>query len=139
MLVLAIGVVVVDIVGRRLLSATVTGTVDLTQLAVMWAAGLAIPYAMHKDGHVKVEIATARLSSRAVFALDVLGTLVGIAFVLIILAVSWPQASRILDYGDISQDLGIPLIAYWCALLLGMALTLLASLLRLADLLRKRS
>lgn len=128
----AIGIVVVDIIGRRLLNLSVIGTVDLTQLSVMCAAFLAIPYAFHRDAHVKVEIATTGFGARVQRMLDMFGLVAGLVFMAIVLWVSLPQALRINSYGDVSQDLGLPLIAYWSVLLIGCGLAILALVLRLA-------
>ncbi len=137
-LVAAIGVVAADVVGRRGLGFTVLGTVDLTQLSVMTAAFLAIPWAFHTGAHVRVEIATEAAPALARRALDALALALGVGFMALILWTAWPQAMRVHGWGDVSQDLGLPMIIYWGALLAGCALAALAAALRLVGVLAGR-
>lgn len=124
----AIVIVVVDVVFRRTLGATVIGTVDLTQLCVMAAAFWSIPFAFASDAHVKVDLATAHLPYRWRSALDGGAALLGLSLLLVLVWTSWGQAMLRLDYGDSSQDLGIPMIIYWAFLLSGCAFSCLSAL-----------
>ena len=123
-----IGIVVTDIVLRRSLGYTVVGTVDLTQLCVMAAAFWSIPYAFMRNAHVKVDLVTDPLPRRGRALLDGLAALTGFAVLTLLLWMSWDQALLRWQYGDQSQDLGIPMIIYWLFLLSGFVLAAVATL-----------
>lgn len=124
----AIAIVVVDILFRRTLGWTVLGTVDLTQLCVMAAAFGSIPYAFLKDGHVRVELATTALPRRLRAGLDALAALGGALLLGGLAWLAWGQMLLRWDYGDRSQDLGIPMVIYWGLLIGGCGLSVLATL-----------
>ena len=124
----AIGIVVTDILFRRLLDRTVLGTVDLTQLCVMAAACWSIPYAFLRNAHVRVTLATDFLPARLRAWLDALAALAGCGLLALLLVLAWDQALLRYRYDDRSQDLGLPLILYWGFLLSGFALACIATL-----------
>lgn len=110
----------------------VAGEVDLVQLAVMAAAWLAMPLAFLDDAHVSVDLLSARLPKRASLALKGLGGLLAVLLMALILRYGWTTAAQQLQFGDVSQELGIPIAWYWAPLLLGAALSILAALLAAA-------
>lgn len=124
----AIVVVIADILMRHTISESIMGTVDITQLCVMACAFWAIPLAFTRAGHVSVELGTDRLPPRVRHALDGLAALLGAVFVGMIGWYGKDSALMALDYGDLSQTIGIPMIWYWATLLSGAALSLLATL-----------
>jgi TRAP-type C4-dicarboxylate transport system permease small subunit len=128
-LVLVIAVVVADIAWRRLTAQAMIGTVDLTQLCVMFAAFAAIPYTFLRKGHVGLEVLTDPLPRRVWLVLDGIAALIGCATVGVLTWLAWCQARQHIAYGDVSQDLGIPMIWYWGPLLAGGVLSCLATLL----------
>lgn len=121
-LVIAIGLVVTDIVWRRVLGGAVIGVIDLTQLCVMAAAFWSIPYAFTTRAHVTVDLLSARLGRGTRLWLDGLGGLLSIGLMALILFLGWQRAMEQWSFGDMSQDLGIPIIWYWAFLLSGSAL-----------------
>lgn len=126
-LAVAIGLVVVDVVWRRIGSQSLIGAVDLTQLCVMAAAFLSIPYAFMRGAHVTVDLFASRFGPRLTRALDAMGAALSAGLVGFLLYLSWGRAMEQLRYGDVSQDLAIPMIAYWGFVLLGFALSALAA------------
>ncbi|MEQ8603954.1 MAG: TRAP transporter small permease [Marivibrio sp.] len=127
-LAVAIGLVVVDVAWRRIGSQSLIGAVDLTQLCVMAAAFLSIPYAFMRGAHVTVDLFASRFGPRATRLLDAAGAALSAALVAFLLYLSWGRAMEQWRYGDVSQDLAIPMIAYWAFVLLGFALSALAAL-----------
>lgn len=118
----------VDILSRKLLGVTYQGTIDLVQLCVLAAAFLSIPYAFISRSHVAVAIFTDRLEGRWREAISALSALLGCA---IMAAFSWfgiGHAGMQIEYGDVSQTIGIPIAWYWAPVIYG---TLLSSLVTL--------
>lgn len=119
----AIGVVVVDIVWRRIGDQSFIGAVDLTQFCVMAAASWAIPHAFSTGAHVTVDLFGKR-QFRAFFKIiDALIPLTGAALMAFLFYLSWGRAMEQLSYGDVSQNIAIPMILYWVFLLSGLALS----------------
>lgn len=136
-LTIAITVVVGDIIWRRIGGGSFIGAVDLTQLSVVVAASLSIPYAFTKGAHVKVDLLSNFLGTGARRFLDICAALFGAALLAFLLWLTWGRAMEIWTYGDVSQDLAIPMILFWAALIVGLFLSVLVSLMIAARLLIK--
>lgn len=127
-LLVAIGLVVVDVVWRRIGDQSLIGAVDLTQLCVMAAAFLSIPHAFSRGAHVVVDLFAAVFPAWLARCLDAAAAALSFALLALILYLSWGRAMEQMRYGDVSQDLAIPMIWYWGFVLVGCALSLLATL-----------
>lgn len=127
-LTIAIIVVVGDIIWRRIGGGSFIGAVDLTQLSVVVAASLSIPYAFTKGAHIKVDLLGNFLSRRIKIVLDICAALFGAVLLSFLLRLTWGRAMEIWTYGDVSQDLAIPMILYWSALIVGLFLSVLVCL-----------
>lgn len=118
----------IDILSRKLLGVTYQGTIDLVQLCVLAAAFLSIPYAFISRSHVAVAIFTDKLHGRWREAISTLSALLGCA---IMAAFSWfgiGHAGMQIEYGDVSQTIGIPIAWYWVPVLYGTLLSTLVTL-----------
>lgn len=127
-LTIAIIVVVGDIIWRRIGGGSFIGAVDLTQLSVVVAASLSIPYAFTQGAHVKVDLLGGVLSLRMQHFLDLMAALFGAALLSFLLWLTWGRAMEVWGYSDVSQDLAIPMILYWGALIIGLFLSVLVCL-----------
>lgn len=127
LLVLTMLMTVIDIVLRQTVNFAIVGTIDITQLLVMAAAFMAIPFAFFTDSHVAVELATDPLPPRAIAFFKALAALFALAFMAAALRYGWDQAVQQNSYGDRSQTIGIPILFYWIPLLAGCALSILAT------------
>jgi TRAP-type C4-dicarboxylate transport system permease small subunit len=96
------------------------------QLLVMAGAYLAIACAFLHDGHVAVDLVSARLGPRLDAACRALGALLATGFMLAIARYGLDAALEQHAYGDRSHTMGIPILWYWTPLLLGAALSVLA-------------
>lgn len=133
-LTIAIMVVVGDIVWRRIGGGSFIGAVDLTQMSVVIAASLSIPYAFSQSAHVKVDLLGNFLSAGAKQLLDVAAALFGAVLLGFLLWLTWGRAMEVWGYGDVSQDLAIPMILYWGALIVGLFLSVVVCLVGAAKL-----
>lgn len=118
---LMIGVIlmtVADVFARKFFNTGYFGLVDVTQLAVMGFAYLAMPRAFLVGSHVAVELSDHKLSEGADLALKSFALILSLGVLSVLLWYGWTQASRTLRYGDLSQNVAIPMIWYW-GLLLG--------------------
>ena len=129
-------VTVADIV-LRFFGGAVPGAVDLVQLFVMATAFAAIPWAFHTDGHVGVDLVSERLPAPVQAALRMLAALAAAVVMALILVYGWQAAALQMRFGDVSQNLGVPMVWYWAPLLAGAALSLAACLIAAATALRR--
>jgi TRAP-type C4-dicarboxylate transport system permease small subunit len=126
-----------DIGMRRSIGVSITGIVDLTQLAQMFCIALALPMAFLREGHVGVDFITDRLPPPVLRALKGCVHILSAAFLAAIAWYSFKQAGLQVAQGDRSQTLGVPIMLYWMPLLVGTVLAALASLsLAVRDLVR---
>lgn len=110
---------VTDILGRRLLGESLPGLIDLTQLLVMSSVFLCIPYAFEQQANVEVDLLFQRLPYRVQRLLAATWAALGAAF---LLAVAWNvgrAALQVLEYGESSPTLAVPMIWYWVPILFG--------------------
>ena len=133
---LVLGVVFVtlgDVVARWVFATGFIGLVDVTQFAVVGFAYLSLPRVFWTDANVAIELYDHRLSPRMDAALRMIALVLSLGVVAILLRYGWVQAERVQRYGDISQNIGIPMIAFWVLILSGVAISGLIVVLRLAQ------
>lgn len=118
-----------DIAMRRTIGVSITGIVDITQLAQMFCISLALPLAFLRESNVGVDFVTDRLPPRALAVLKACVHVVCAAFLAAIAWYSFRQAGTQIGQGDKSQTLGLPVILYWAPLLAGTLISTLAVLL----------
>ena len=121
-----IGVILVtiaDVFARKFFNTGYLGLVDTTHLGVVTFAYLAMPRAFLTGAHVAVELYDHRLSDWADRALKSVALILGFGVLSILLWYGWTQAMRVLGYGDVSQNIAIPMIWYWLPLLAGAGLS----------------
>lgn len=107
----------------------VPGVVDLVQLFVMAAVFMSIPFAFMGDAHVSVDLLTARLDCKREAFFKGVGALLSSAFMIAVLYYGWGQARIQMEFGDSSSTLEIPMIWFWCFLLFGAGLSVVATVL----------
>lgn len=117
-----------DIGLRRSIGISITGIVDITQLAQMFCIALVLPMAFLREGHVGVEFISDNLPPRALGFLKCCVHLAGAIFLAAIAWYSFKQAGIQISQGDKSQTLGLPIALYWAPLIVGTVLAALASL-----------
>jgi TRAP-type C4-dicarboxylate transport system permease small subunit len=126
----------VDIGVRSVSTLTVMGIVDIMQLCVLAGAMLAIPHGFVTDQHVAIDLFVVRMPVRVQIALRAFAALLGVAFLAAVFWFGLQQAITEYEGGDRSQTIGIPMIWYWVPFLIGMALSVVASLIVFVRLLR---
>ncbi|CAD5375013.1 conserved membrane hypothetical protein [Rubrivivax sp. A210] len=115
-----------DIATRRVLQLNLAGMVDLTQLLVMAAAFLCIPYTFAREAQIEVDFVTTRLPPRAHAALRCATALAAAAYMTLATWTTASAALQALHNGDRSSTLNAPLTWYWAPVVAGCALAVLA-------------
>ncbi len=106
---------VIQIVGRTVFNLGIHGYVDwIEQFAVIYAI-LGIAYCQRYGSHIRMEIVLTLLKGRALWAVEILGVVVGLILVGILIDTSWDHFMRAWTRGDSSMDIKLPV---WPAKLL---------------------
>lgn len=132
---LVIGAVLItvgDVLTRWLFKIGFIGLVDVTQFAVVGFAYLAMPHAFRTDAHVAIALYDHRLSRCADHLLRAMALLLTLGVLAVLLYYGWVQAERTLRYGDVSQNIKIPMISFWVMILAGAAISTIICLIQLA-------
>jgi TRAP-type C4-dicarboxylate transport system permease small subunit len=104
MLVLVVG----DIVGIKLLAHPIPGGIEIVALLGVVVIGFAIAFVQVLHGHIQVDFLVMKLPPRVKAAIDVLMTLLGIAFFFILAWRSWDYARTMQITGEVSMTQKIP-------------------------------
>ncbi len=78
--------VTANVVGRYFLNAPIDWAFEITQYILVWFTFLSIAWILHSDRHIRVEVLTMRLSSRAQIILDLFSDALGL-FVMALLSI----------------------------------------------------
>ncbi len=136
-LVIGVLLTMTDIGLRSFSTLTVKGIVDIMQLCVLVGAMLAIPYGFASDQHVAIDLFVERMPVRAQIALRIFAAVLAVLFLAGVFWFSLQQALTEQAGGDRSQTIGIPMIWYWTPFLIGIGLSVLASVVVIVRLARQ--
>lgn len=118
---------VVDVVSRNTIGAPVPGMIDITQLAMMYTIFPCIAYAFSRRAHVAVTVLTDMMPLAVARLLAMFGWLAGAVVCAYLTYAAWSQARMIWTYGDVSQNMHIPMIYYWVPIVAGLAFSAIAA------------
>ncbi|SDE03173.1 TRAP-type C4-dicarboxylate transport system, small permease component [Paracoccus isoporae] len=118
---------VLDVILRNTVGVPVPGMIDITQLAMMYTVFPCIAYAFSRRAHVAVTVLSDMMPASVARVLAMLGWLAGAVVCGVLSVAVWGQARLIWAYGDVSQNMRIPMIFYWVPIVTGLALSVLAA------------
>lgn len=122
-----------DVVLRQTVGSPIRGLVDLTQLAMMYAVFMSIAYGFARRAHVAVTVLTELFSQRANSILAVSWWLSATVLLAILSYAAFDQVRLVYTYGDVSQNIRIPMVWYWLPVVAGLAAAALGSLWAVAE------
>ncbi|WP_421881501.1 TRAP transporter small permease subunit [Pacificispira sp.] len=112
---------VVSVGGRNFFNQPLRGYVDWIEQAMPLIAFIGVAYCQRLGGHIRMDIAIARLKGRALWTAEFASTLVMLVLMILLAWGSWAHFERSFDFGapmwsrDSSLDIRLPL---WPAKLL---------------------
>lgn len=114
----------VNVLGRWLFSAPISGYVDWVEQAMAFIAFLGIAYTQRMGGHIRMDILVGKLRHRFLWFTELLTTSLMLLITLILIYGSYLHFWRAFSIGDSSLDINLPT---WPAkLAVPVALTILA-------------
>ena len=100
---------VFQVFGRKLINLPVPGYVDVIEFVMTVFAFLSIAYTQRLGGHVRMEIIIKRFRGRALWIVELFGTLTVIGIVAILAWYGYEHFLRAWTIGDSTIDIEIPL------------------------------
>jgi TRAP-type C4-dicarboxylate transport system permease small subunit len=104
MLLLVIG----DIVGIKALAQPIPGGIEIVAFLGVVVIGFAIAWTQVLHGHIQVDIIVMKLPPRAKAAVDILISILGIAFFVVLAWQTWVYGQTMLSTGEVSMTKRIP-------------------------------
>jgi TRAP-type C4-dicarboxylate transport system permease small subunit len=120
-----VAVNVADVAMRSGLNAPIFGAYELVEVGLAACGFLAIPETFLRGGHIKIEMIEAVIPAGAVRALDGIGAVATLGFLVLLL---WNMVQPALDmiaYNEVTFDLHLPVIVNASLVLLGLASSLI--------------
>ena len=100
---------VFQVFGRKLINLPVPGYVDVIEFVMTVFAFISIAYTQRLGGHVRMEIIIKRFRGRALWIVELLGTLTVVGIVAILAWYGYEHFLRAWNIGDSTIDIEIPL------------------------------
>lgn len=98
-----------QVFGRKLLNIPVPGYVDIVEVSMTVFAFLGISYCQRLGGHIRMEIIIGRFKKRALYVVELFGTLAVMMLMSILIYYTWEHFMRAWTIGDSSMDIEIVL------------------------------
>jgi TRAP-type C4-dicarboxylate transport system permease small subunit len=127
-LLICVALTVVDIVLRNYFASGITGMVELTQLAVIWAAFLTIPLGFVLDDHISVDLLANALKPQLRLYLRVFAAFTGAVVMAVYAWWGGQQALHQIMSGERTLTIGVPIFWYWLPLIYGTWLSVACAL-----------
>jgi TRAP-type C4-dicarboxylate transport system permease small subunit len=97
-----------DVIGRSFFRTPIIGSYELTRYMLVIVVLLGIPYTQQVEGNVRITLFVSRLSPKVRVILDIVITLLGLAFFLLIAWGGWLETVSSFRGGGVSDMLRIP-------------------------------
>jgi TRAP-type C4-dicarboxylate transport system permease small subunit len=120
----------VNVVGRYGFGSTMTIADELQTYAMVWIAFLGAAVVTWRGVHLRMDVIAQRLPSSVKQVLSWIEAILVLVLGVLVTWVAWQYVAQMYSLGARSQTAGIPMWIPHSALLVGFALTVVASLLR---------
>ncbi len=97
-----------NVLGRWLFSLPISGYIDWIEQAMAFMAFLGLAYTQRQGGHIRMDIAVARIRGRFLWFTELLSTLLMLLVTLALVYGSSLHFWRAYDIGDSSLDINLP-------------------------------
>jgi len=113
-----------DVIGRSFFNRPITGTYELSRYALVVMVLLGIGYVQQGNQHIAVDLFVNKLSRSGQFVIELIGTLMGLGFSLLVSWQGWRSGLESMHNKTVSDTLHIP--AYPFEFLIGLGATFLS-------------
>lgn len=103
-----VALAVTNVLGRWIFNWPVNGYIDWVEQSMAFMAFMGLSFTQRDGGHIRMDMLIAKLHGRALWAVELLSTVVMFVLTLLLCWGSWIHFKRALDLGDSSIDIGLP-------------------------------
>ncbi|MFL6799292.1 MAG: TRAP transporter small permease [Xanthobacteraceae bacterium] len=118
---------IADIAMKNLFKHPIKGTFELVELLLVFVVFFGFAEVFRSDSNISVDVADQMLGAKGTAVLRAIGAFASLVFLLLMGWAMLGPAMDTLTYPQWTQELGIPLYAYWAPILAGTALAIIAS------------
>ncbi|MFN7011982.1 MAG: TRAP transporter small permease [Allorhizobium sp.] len=115
----------VQIFMRYVMGASLSWSEELARYFFIWATYVGIAYAVRKDAHIRVTMASDLLPARGQVFLRILSHIIFGAFALFVMYQGWFMVEKTFRFGQKSASLGVPMGIIYLAPFTGFLLVVL--------------
>lgn len=115
----------VQIFMRYVMGASLSWSEELSRYFFIWATYVGIAYAVRKDAHIRVTMATDLLSPRGQAVMRIVSHIIFGAFAIFVMYQGWFMVEKTFRFGQKSASLGIPMGIIYLAPFTGFLLVVL--------------
>jgi len=119
-----------DVCGRKALSKSVLGAVELSEFMLVITVLFALAHTEFKDGHVRVDLVMSQFGEKTRAGVDALTQFVCFVFSVIFTWAGFVYAEKMRAIGEVSQDLWLPKYPFIFVVVAGFAILSLTLLVR---------
>lgn len=121
--VIMVVVIAMQVFMRYVLSSSLSWSEELARYCFIWLVYIGISYGVKKQRHIKVDVALLLLKDKGKIILNICANLLFLFFALFVIYYGYDIAQRLLDFGQTSPALHIPIGLVYLATPVGMGLT----------------
>ncbi len=114
---------VAQILLRTVWNSPILGYIDIVEIGMVGFAVLSIAYVQRLGGHVRMELVITKLKGRALWSVELLGSVLTGFIVFVLIPASYAHFKRAFDFGDSTID--IELVTWPAKLVVPVALAIL--------------
>lgn len=115
----------VQIFMRYVMGASLSWSEELSRYFFIWATYVGIAYAVRKDAHIRVTMATDLLSPRGQAVMRIVSHIIFGAFAIFVMYQGWFMVEKTFRFGQKSASLGVPMGIIYLAPFTGFLLVVL--------------
>ncbi|MER2089602.1 MAG: TRAP transporter small permease [Sporosarcina sp.] len=130
-----VAVIFVQVVMRQL-NSSLSWSEELARFCFIWLIYIGISYGVKKQRHIKVDVVLAFLNQKGKVILNIISSILFIVFAIFVIMYGFEIANKLLDFGQKSPALQIPMGLVYMAAPIGMGLTLIRLIQNLIKLIR---
>jgi TRAP-type C4-dicarboxylate transport system permease small subunit len=120
-------VTIADVIMKNTFHLPIKGAFEAVEFLMVCVVFLGLAEVFRSGANICVDIADHFIGARGLMALRVLGTIASVIFLSLMLWAMIDPAQDTLAFPQWTQELGIPLYAFWAPILAGTALSILAA------------
>lgn len=126
---------IADIIMKNLFNRPIKGTFELVELMLVFVVFLGFAEVFRSDANISVDVVDHGVDERARHLLKIFGATASLGFLLLMFWAMIAPAWDTVRYPQWTQELGLPIYAYWAVIIAGTVLTIVAAAVALASLL----